>query len=234
MRRTPGRRPSSTGAANVVGSTFGGGAIGDQNNLYAGYGEANFSRPSRLVLSSIYRTAQFRPWGWLRGKDFEWLGSIDGSDSPVRNRRWHSLIRIRTISSARSSDFAYLDTSNAGCNGSHQRRRFGQESPERVFQHQLLHRAANDQSGRGNGFWEYEAGTDAGPAQHNVDLSLSKTTRLTERMGLEFRAEFFNAFNSTQFGNPDTTFSDGAPAFGQITSTSVAPRIGQLALKLNF
>ena len=72
-----------------------------------------------------------------------------------------------------------------------------------------------------------------GPSQHNVDLSLRKKTPLTERMALEFRAEFFNAFNSTQFSNPDTSFSDGA-AFGQITSTTVAPRVGQLALKLNF
>jgi hypothetical protein len=61
-----------------------------------------------------------------------------------------------------------------------------------------------------------------------------KTTRLAERSSLEFRAEFFNVFNSTQFSNPDTTYSDGAPAFGQITTTSVAPRIGQLALKLSF
>jgi hypothetical protein len=73
-----------------------------------------------------------------------------------------------------------------------------------------------------------------GPSQHNVDLSLRKTTPLAERVNLEFRAEFFNAFNSTQYGNPDTTYSDGLPAFGEITSTSVAPRIGQLALKLNF
>ena len=86
----------------------------------------------------------------------------------------------------------------------------------------------------GTGFGNTRPGLMRGPAQHNVDLSLRKTTKLAERMGLEFRAEFFNAFNSTQFANPDTTFSDGAPAFGQITRTSVASRVGQLALKLNF
>ena len=86
----------------------------------------------------------------------------------------------------------------------------------------------------GTGFGNTKPGLFRGPAQHNVDLSLRKTTALTERMALEFRAEFFNAFNSTQFGNPDTTFSDGVPAFGKITSTSVAPRVGQLALKLSF
>jgi hypothetical protein len=74
-----------------------------------------------------------------------------------------------------------------------------------------------------------------GPGQHNVDLALGKLTPIagSEFVNLEFRAEFFNAFNSSQFANPDTAFSDGA-AFGQITATSVAPRIGQLALKLHF
>ena len=65
-------------------------------------------------------------------------------------------------------------------------------------------------------------------------MAIRDSPALTERMALEFHAEFFNAFNSTQFGIPDTTFSDGVPAFGKITSTSVASRVGQLALKLNF
>ena len=74
-----------------------------------------------------------------------------------------------------------------------------------------------------------------GPDQRNFDLSLSKKTALggSDRVNLEFRAEFFNAFNTTQFANPDTAYSDGS-AFGLITATSVAPRIGQLALKLHF
>jgi hypothetical protein len=72
-----------------------------------------------------------------------------------------------------------------------------------------------------------------GPGQHNVDLALGKQTPIAGNVSLEFRAEFFNVFNSAQFANPDTTFSDGA-AFGEITATSVAPRIEQLALKLHF
>jgi hypothetical protein len=45
---------------------------------------------------------------------------------------------------------------------------------------------------------------------------------------VEFRAEFFNAFNHAQFYNPTGNFSSGQ--FGRVTSTR-APRIGQLALK---
>lgn len=70
-----------------------------------------------------------------------------------------------------------------------------------------------------------------GPGINNWDLSLMKRTSITERMKLEFRAEFFNAFNHTQFLNPDPT--GGASTFGQVVQTR-DPRLGQLALKLLF
>ena len=62
-------------------------------------------------------------------------------------------------------------------------------------------------------------------------MSLSKTAHFTERLSLDFRAEFFNVFNHAQFNNPVGDFSAGN--FGEITSAR-DPRIGQLALKLHF
>lgn len=70
-----------------------------------------------------------------------------------------------------------------------------------------------------------------GPGLNNWDLGVLKTTHITERMTLEFRAEFFNIFNHAQFNNPTGDFA--SPTFGEVTSAR-APRIGQLALKLNF
>jgi hypothetical protein len=70
-----------------------------------------------------------------------------------------------------------------------------------------------------------------GPGLNNWDTALLKSTRITERIGLDFRAEFFNVFNHAQFRNPVGDFSAGN--FGQITSAR-DPRIGQLALKLIF
>jgi hypothetical protein len=70
-----------------------------------------------------------------------------------------------------------------------------------------------------------------GPGLNNWDFSLHKTTRIKERMSVEFRAEFFNIFNHAQFNSPVSDFA--APSFGQVTSAG-SPRIGQLALKLNF
>jgi hypothetical protein len=54
---------------------------------------------------------------------------------------------------------------------------------------------------------------------------------VSERISLQFRAEFFNVFNRANFSNPGTTVS--AAGFGAILSAS-DPRIGQLALKLVF
>jgi hypothetical protein len=39
----------------------------------------------------------------------------------------------------------------------------------------------------------------SGPGTNNFDMALHKVTPITERVSLEFRAEFFNAFNHAQF-----------------------------------
>jgi len=71
-----------------------------------------------------------------------------------------------------------------------------------------------------------------GPGINNWDVSLSKDTKVTETTALQFRTEFFNAFNHTQFGLPDGNINDGT-SFGQIHSAN-APRIIQLGLKFLF
>jgi hypothetical protein len=63
-------------------------------------------------------------------------------------------------------------------------------------------------------------------------MSIAKNFAIREGQSLQFRSEFFNAFNHAQFSNPTTVAS--APNFGQISTTSVSPRIIQLALKYLF
>jgi hypothetical protein len=70
-----------------------------------------------------------------------------------------------------------------------------------------------------------------GPGILNTDLGLEKDTRITERMNVEIRAEFFNIFNHTQFQNPDGNFSSSN--FGVVTNAR-DPRIGQLSAKFNW
>ncbi len=71
-----------------------------------------------------------------------------------------------------------------------------------------------------------------GPSRTNIDMAIAKITPLYhERVNLEFRAEFFNVFNSTQFKNPDTTI--GSQTFGEIITT-YDPRILQFGARVRF
>lgn len=71
-----------------------------------------------------------------------------------------------------------------------------------------------------------------GPHELTLDSGLSKEVPVYgEEVRLQFKAEFFNLLNHTNFSNPGTNLS--AAAAGSIRSSN-DPRIGQLALKLLF
>lgn len=83
-----------------------------------------------------------------------------------------------------------------------------------------------------------------GPFQQNWDMSLIKTTKITERTSVEFRAEFFNIFNHPVFASPAAAggslgnygFIDIAAGAGAsaVLNTANDPRIIQFALKVNW
>jgi hypothetical protein len=74
---------------------------------------------------------------------------------------------------------------------------------------------------------------------NNFDFALFKKTTFgpDERFGLEFRTEFFNIFNRTQFAPPNTTCcTSNNKNFGVVTGTAAGtnPRLVQFALKFLF
>ena len=77
-----------------------------------------------------------------------------------------------------------------------------------------------------------------GPGFVNFDMDFAKKTKLTERVGLEFRFECYNLFNHPHFQQPDNLQSDFT--FGMISATATRPdattsaRQMQVALKLTF
>jgi hypothetical protein len=80
-------------------------------------------------------------------------------------------------------------------------------------------------------------GVYLGPGLADVDFSLFKNFRATERISAQFRAEVFNIMNHTNLGNVNTTvFANGAPSpsAGLITTTATDSRRIQLGLKLIF
>jgi len=83
------------------------------------------------------------------------------------------------------------------------------------------------------GFGSLGRNTLRGPVQKRFDLSLSKTTRITEGTSFEIRADAFNLFNNVNFANPSGDISDGVD-FGLITNTVGGPRVLQFGAKLRF
>jgi hypothetical protein len=76
-----------------------------------------------------------------------------------------------------------------------------------------------------------------GPRLYETDLSVAKRLAFRERFNLQFRAEFFNLFNHTNFNTPNPVVYASAtggpsPTAGVITSTSTTSRQLQLGLKL--
>jgi len=71
-----------------------------------------------------------------------------------------------------------------------------------------------------------------GPGLANLDLTVSKYFRLTERFRLQFRTEAYNLTNTPYFANPNVTAGTGT--FGRVTAVSNQPRQVQMALKLYF
>jgi hypothetical protein len=88
-------------------------------------------------------------------------------------------------------------------------------------------------------------GTFNGPGLTEVDLSVLKNIAVSERMNLQFRAEFFNLMNHANYASPNqTVFTNTGtaaapiysvnPTAGLITSLATTPRQIQFGLKLMF
>jgi len=87
-----------------------------------------------------------------------------------------------------------------------------------------------------------------GPFQTRFDFAVNKDTKLTERFGLKFSAQFFNIFNHPSFDTPNNnvnfnpTFanppvivsSNPGGSLGFIQHTLGSPRFIQMALHLTF
>jgi hypothetical protein len=84
-----------------------------------------------------------------------------------------------------------------------------------------------------------------GPGYSNLDFSVTKNTKIYERLNLQLRAEFFNIFNHPNFALPAGSINPGVGPAGQISQTpDVAqgnpglggggPRVIQLAAKFTF
>ena len=119
----------------------------------------------------------------------------------------------------------------------------GTEAPSRIAPFQKQNPKTN------GGFWfnpndfadpalgQFNNGTQraicCGPGLEDWDFAVHKKFLVDEQRYFQFRAEFFNIFNHTNFYNPDGHFSDGPTEFGKVTQAQ-DPRLVQFALKFYF
>ena len=80
-----------------------------------------------------------------------------------------------------------------------------------------------------------------GPGLISLDTTAAKTFQIHERLKLEYRADFFNALNHTNFAVLARNRSENNGAFGTLSSTSTfnngdtgGPRVIQMTLRLQF
>src|SRR4029077_20192898 len=90
--------------------------------------------------------------------------------------------------------------------------------------------AAGDAPGLGN----VPRNCFIGPNQKNMDFTIGKSFRLTERQNLRFRADFFNLTNHPSFANPSSVDIESKSSFTSITSVVGTPRVIQFSLKWSY
>ncbi|HEU0178469.1 MAG TPA: carboxypeptidase regulatory-like domain-containing protein, partial [Blastocatellia bacterium] len=229
----------NTGAAGTSG------IFGNQNDPIANYGLSEFNREHRLVLSYLYQLpspTRFNSFfdGLLGGWAVSGVTTLQsGQPLTLTGANNFNVFGITNDRAQLAPGCTYSDLTTSGSVTSKLNNYFNRScilraNPANPNSAAIWPVIGSD--GVATNFGNSGVGVVFGPDQRNFDLALIKRTplnRLREGANIEFRTEFFNAFNTTQFSNPGTNVSAGA-AFGVITSTVVNPRIIQFALKLNF
>jgi hypothetical protein len=179
------------------------------------HGRLDDMRRHRFVASWVYE---------LPGPQDGVLGTVVGGWQVTGIYQWQSGEPL-TITSGRD---------NAGWGlGSNRAIKTGQpfDAPDGSDETVWFNRAAFAVNPNGT-FGETLRGEFFGPSRSTTDLGLTKNFRFTNDMNIQFRAEFFNAFNTVNFNNPGTNVSEAA-RFGRITGAGDA-RIMQFGLKFVF
>jgi hypothetical protein len=81
-------------------------------------------------------------------------------------------------------------------------------------------------------FGDVGRNTVYGPGLQTLDLALQREFSVTEKLRLQFRAEFFNALNHTNLGTPNRFVN--TPQFGTITEAATPGREVQLGVRVSF
>jgi hypothetical protein len=235
---------TSNYGGSVTGGSFGASGLGDPNHPL--YGPDSTIRPQRFVASWVYQLPGPKNrhsfagqvlggWVWsgvttYQAGDYLTIGLSNGSNgNNIYGIFRHNVASInpgctvKQLVNPGTIQSKVDDYFNTAC-----------IEPPAFTPAQL---AALNITGPATPFGDIGAGNVRGPDQANWDMSLGKHVGIpwpNEAATVEFRADFFNAFNHTQFQNPNVVYSPTSTSFGTITGVAVSPRIIQFALRFNF
>jgi outer membrane receptor protein involved in Fe transport len=205
---------SSTGESRIN--------IQNPRNLTADYGLSNFNYSQRFTLSTIYQVPVGHGRKFMANANRAYDGVLGG---------WQLTSIVTLESGAPFSVSLASATANTGtftrpnriCNGNlpSGQRTISMWYQTSCFVTPPLYTFGN--TGRN---------VLIGPGMETWDLGADKDFRITERAGLQFRAEFFNTLNHPNFGLPNSSI--GSTAAGTITTVLTNARQVQFALRLHF
>jgi Carboxypeptidase regulatory-like domain/TonB-dependent Receptor Plug Domain/TonB dependent receptor len=227
----------------VTGTGSGGQAIGDQNNPRERYGWDNFVRPQRLIVNWVYQFPNLKIGNAFARKGLGGWSVAGVLTIQSGQRLTATATNVQNVLGTLSDR---APASAAGC-GNHFVTSGSVQSKLNNYINASCFDLANypvvGADGIGTAFGTSGIGEIVGPDQNNWDLSLAKDTNLSERIHLQFRTDFFNAFNHPQFANPNLDLGLSAPqlglvapnpTFGVVSATSTNPRLLQFSLRLVF
>lgn len=218
--------------------------LNNPTDMWQQYGQTPYSRPHRFIVSYQYElpfNANKVIQGWsVSGLTLFQSGNpltfIDGRGGSIWGMASSGTIE-NGVSRAQLCPGVTYD--QIATTGSVKERlgRVGDPSVKRFFNISAF--CAPNTIGNGTDFGNSGVGIGRGPGQANFDFSITKNTRIGETRNIQFRTEFFNLFNHTQFAMPSlvnnqTLYASNPALFGVINATSVNPRLIQFALRLQF
>ncbi|HMZ81787.1 MAG TPA: hypothetical protein PLL06_18975, partial [Acidobacteriota bacterium] len=194
--------------------------FGNQGNFAGNRATADFDRRHRLVVSMVYDLPAIYKGDNVIGKSLVNNWQLSGVFTGQTGSPFSVINTAGLFDSSRAS---YNPLFGGDPNGS---------GPDKERLNRYFNTSAFILSSGNGNFGTTGRNILTGPGQTNTDISVVKFIPIKERHKVEFRAEFYNIFNQTNFANPVNVRAN--PNFGRIVSTSTGPRLIQFAFKYSF
>jgi len=234
----------SAPANQAFGSNGAGGIICDSINIGVCYGNSDFDVKHSINGDALFALPIGR--GKKLGSDMSrWADAIVGGWSISTLVSWRTGLAFQTVANAFPISFAnnvpaiFNGNTSAIDTNVHAEANAATGLPTI----QLFKNQANA-LGAFAGPLGLQAGSRnnlRGPHFSNFDIGLAKHLAVTERVGIELRADAFNAFNHTNFSLPGGGESNGggtadvsSPSTFGVIASDVAPRVLQVAFRIEF